>query len=123
MNLFIPFLMLAVPGIIAVSVDEKQLIHFTRDNWQSLLWKYLLYSFGIIFIVNFILYLGFPSRTVSYSPWTLWTVNNIFHVGFIFKYILLATVSAVVLPKLWACRHVFLKMFKDRKSFKIADDE
>jgi len=123
MNLFISFLMLAVPGIIAVSVDEKQLIRITRDNWQSLLWKYLFYSFGIVFTANFVMYLSFPARTVSYSPWILWTDNDVFHVGFIFKYILLATASAVGLPKLWERRNGFLKMLKDRKSFKIADDE
>jgi len=123
MNLFISILMLIVPGIIAVSIHEKQLIHITRENWQSLLWKFLLYSFGIIFIVSLVLYLRFPERTVSFSPWTTWTSNNVYQVSFVFKYILFATVSALILPKLWGCRHSFLKKLKERKSFKIADDE
>jgi len=123
MNLFISILMLLVPGIIAVSIHEKQLIHITRDNWQSLLWKFLLYSFGIIFIVSFVLYLRLPERTVSFSPWTIWTTNNMFQVSFVFKYILFATLAALILPKLWGCRHSFLKKLKERKSFKIADDE
>jgi hypothetical protein len=123
MNLFISILLLIVPGIIAVSIHEKQLIHITRDNWQSLLWKFLLYSFGIIFIVSFVLYLRFPERTVSFSPWTIWTTNNVYQVSFIFKYILFATVSALILPKFWECCCSFLKKLKERKSFKIADDE
>jgi len=123
MNLFISILLLIVPGIIAVSIHEKQLIHITRDNWQSLLWKFLLYSFGIIFIVSFVLYLRFPERTVSFSPWTIWTSNNVYQVSFVFKYILFATISALILPKLWGCRHSFIKKLKERKSYKIADDE
>jgi hypothetical protein len=123
MNLFISLLILIVPGIIAVSIHEKQLIHITRDNWQSLLWKFLLYSFGIIFIVSFVLYLRFPERTVSFSPWTIWTSNNVYQVSFVFKYMLFATVAALILPKLWGCRNSFLKKLKERKSFKITDDE
>jgi len=123
MNLFISILMLIIPGIIAVSVHEKQLIHITRDNWQSILLKFMLYSFGIIFVVSFILYLRAPERTISFSPWTVWTTNNVFQVSFVFKYILFATVAALVLPKLWERRYNILKKLKERKSFKIADDE
>jgi hypothetical protein len=115
--------MLAVPGIIAVSVHDKQLIHITRDNWQSIIWKYLLYSFGIVFAANFVMYLSSPGRTISYSPWTLWTTNDIFHAGFVSKYILLAVIAAVGLPKVWERRHYFLNIFKKGESFKIADDE
>ena len=123
MNLYISFLMLIVPGIIAVSVHNKQLIHITRANWQPLMWEFLLYSFGIMFVVNFIMYLSSPGRTVSYSPWTLWTTNDVFHVGFIFKYSLFATSAALGLPKLWERRQYFLDKLKKRQSFKIADDE
>jgi len=123
MNIFISFLMLFVPGIIAVSVHNKKLIHITRDNWQSFLWMFLFYSFGIMFAVNFIMYLSSPGRTVSYSPWMLLASNNVLQVGFIFKYSFFATAAALSLPKLWERRHYFLKMLKERKSFKIADDE
>jgi len=119
MNLFISFLMLFVPGIIAVSIHNKKLIHITRDNWQPLLWMYLLYSFGIMFAVNFVMYLSFPFRTVSYSPWTIWTTSHVLMASFIVKYSLFATAAALALPKLWGCRHYF----KKRKSFKIEDDE
>jgi hypothetical protein len=115
--------MLAVPGIIAVSVHNKQLIHITRDNWQSIIWKYLLYSLGIVFAANFVMYLSSPGRTVSYSPWITWTTNDVLHVGFVFKYILLAVIAAVSLPKIWESRHYFLKKLNRGESFKIADDE
>lgn len=120
MNLFISFLMLFVPGIIAVSIHNKKLIHITRDNWQSLLWMFLLYSFGIMLVVSFVLHISFPNRTVSFSPWTVWTTNNVFQASFVFKYSLFATAAALILPKLWERCHHFLKA---RKSFKIADDE
>jgi hypothetical protein len=123
MNLFIPFLMLTVPGIIAVSVHDKQLIHIRRDNWQSIIWKYLFYSLGIVFTANFVMFLSSPDRTVSYSPCTLWTTNDVLHVGFICKYIMLSVTSALVLPKLWERRNNFFNMFKKNESFKIADDE
>jgi hypothetical protein len=115
--------MLVIPGVIAVSVHNKQLIHITRDNWQPLMWQFLLYSFGIMFVVNFVMYLSSPGRTVSYSPWTLWTTNNVFQAGFVFKYTLFAIAAALCLPKIWERRHYFLNIFKERKSFKIADDE
>jgi len=124
MNLFISILMLFVPGIIAVCVHNKKLIQVTRDNWQSLLLMFLLYSFGIMFIVNLIMYINDPGRSVSYSPWTkVSTINNVFQVSFVFKYTLFASVAAVVLPKIWVHRHNFLKWLKEHKSFKIADDE
>jgi hypothetical protein len=115
--------MLIVPGIIAVSVHNKQLIHITNGNWQSLLWEYLLYSFGIMLVVSFVLYLSSPGRSVSFSPWTLWTTNNTLQAGFVFKYTLFAAAAALALPKLWERRHYYLDKFKKRKSFKIADDE
>jgi hypothetical protein len=120
MNLFISFLMLFVPGIIAVSVHNKKLICITRDNWQSMLWMFLFYSFGIMLVLSFLMYIILPDRTVSFSPWTVWTTSNILQSSFVFKYILCAAAAALGLPKLW---HYFLKIIKERKSFKIADDE
>jgi len=116
MNLIVPILMLFVPGIIAVSVHNGRLIHVTRNNWQSMMWMYLLYSFAIIIIAYFVLFITDPPRTVSFSPWTTETTNDVLHVGFVFKYTLLAVTGAFILPKI---RHVFTK----RKTFKIADDE
>jgi len=108
--------MLFVPGIIAVSVHNGRLIHVTRDNWQSLIWKYLLYSFAIIIVAYFFMFLTYPERSVSFSPWATWTINNVLQVSFIFKYTLVAVAAALVIPKLW---HLLTK----RKKIKIADDE
>jgi hypothetical protein len=123
MNLFISLLMLVIPGVIAVSIHNKQLIHVRRNNWQPLMWQFLLYSFGIMFAVNSVMYFSSPGRTVSYSPWSLWTDNNVFQAGFVFKYTLFATAAALCLPKLWERRMDILKKLKERRSFKIADDE
>jgi hypothetical protein len=115
--------MLVIPGIIAVSVHNKRLIHVTRGNWQPLMWQFLLYSFGIMFVVNFVMYLSSPGRTVSYSPWTLGTDNNVFQASFVFKYTLFAIAAALCLPKIWERRMDIIKKLKERRSFKIADDE
>jgi len=127
MNLLIPFLMFFIPGVIAVSVHERRLIHFTRDNWQPLIWKYLLYSFAIFFVVNSVMFFNSPGRSVSYSPWTTWTTNNVLQVGFVFKYTLFAVAAAFGLPKLWVRRHSIieniLNVIQKRKTFRIADDE
>ena len=123
MNLIIPFLMLFVPGIIAVSVHYKQLINITRENWQPMIWTYLIYSFAIITSVNFVMWLSFPSRTISFSPWAIWATSNIYSASFVFKYSFFATAAAVVLPKLWDRRQKMLAFIKKRKQYKIPDDE
>ena len=123
MNLFVPFLMLTLPGFIAVCVHKRQLIHVTRNNWQPLMWMYLLYSFAIVFAVNFIMWLSGPQRTISYSPWLTWTTSNVLSVSFVFKYILFAVIAAAGLPKIWERRQKILAFLKKRKSYKIPDDE
>ena len=114
MNFFVPFLMLTVPGIIAVSIHEGRLIHITRDNWQPLLWKYLIYSFAIVFVFYLIMGLYSPSKTISYSPWTAETSRNIFHPGFVYRYFLFTTAAAVGLPRLWARRRNIIEIAKER---------
>jgi hypothetical protein len=123
MNLFVPFLILTVPGIIAVSVHNGRLVHITRGNWQSFVWMYLIYSFGIVFIVNFIMWLSYPQRTISFSPWVAWTTSHVLSAGFVVKYSLVATAAALVLPKLWARRNRLSKFVNKRRSFMIPDDE
>ena len=123
MNLFVPFLMLTVPGIIAVCVHSRQLIHITRKNWQPLMWIYLLYSFAIVFTVNVVMWLSFPQRTISYSPQITWATSNVLSAGFVVKYILFSAVAAFGLPKFWERRHKMLNLIIKRKSFKISDDE
>jgi hypothetical protein len=115
--------MLFVPGIIAVSVHNKQLIRITRDNWQPLIWEFLLYSFGIMLAVNFVMFLTSPNRSVSYSPWMLQADNNVLQAGFVFKYTLVAAVVAFVLPKLWEHYSYFFDKQKKRPQSKIEDDE
>jgi hypothetical protein len=116
-----------MPGVIAVSVHHKQLIHITCTNWQPLLWEYLLYSFAIIFAVNFVMFLSYPQRTVSFSPWITWAYSTIYFSGFIFKYSLFAIIAALGLPKLWEHRHeLHTKLYawlKNLATTKIADDE
>jgi len=125
MNLIVPMLMLVVPGIIAVSIHNGRLIHVTRENWQSLMWTYLIYTFAIVFVSYFIMFLNDPERGISFSPWTTGMIktteraNDVLQVGFVFKYTLFAVAAAIILPKLWAKRHFVTK----RKKFKIADDE
>jgi hypothetical protein len=120
--------MLFMPGVIAVSVHHKRLIHFTRANWQPLLWEYLLYSFVIIFVVNFVMFLSYPHRTISFSPWMARSSSNIYFSGFIFKYSLFAIIAALGLPKLWEHRRGLYAKFKlhawlKNLTTKIADDE
>ena len=104
-------------------MHNRQLIHITRKNWQPLMWSYLLYSFAIIFAVNFVMWLSYPDRTISFSPWAAWATSNIYAAGFVFKYSLFATAAALVLPKLWERRQKMLAFLKKRKSYKIPDDE
>jgi hypothetical protein len=127
MNFVYPFLMLFVPGLIAVCVHDKAFVHITRENWQSTLCKYLIYSFVIMTAVSFIMYLQQPLRTVSFSPWTeipsTKTHSNVNEARFVFKYSLLAGAAAVMLPKVWENRHSIFKPISKRGSVEIGDDE
>ena len=100
-----------------------QLINITRENWQPIVWIYLLYSFAIVTTVNFVMWLTFPNRTISFSPWVIWATSNIYSASFAFKYCFFASAAAVVLPKLWERRQKMLAFLKKRKAYKIPDDE
>jgi len=131
MNFFIPALMLFIPGIIAVSVHIGRLIHVTRENWQSLMWLYLLYSLAIVFVVYFIMFLSYPQRSISFSPWATEATSSVLHASFIVKYTLFASSSALCLPKLWEKRREILDKLKNILkhilkyilTYKVADDE
>ena len=112
MNIFIPFLMLVVPGIIAVSLHEKKLINVTRENWQRLLWVFLLYSFGIMLSVCFVLWIDNTRNTISFSPWTL-AGNHVLRVSFIVKYSILAVIVALILPWTWNIRNSIVSYIKN----------
>ncbi|MDR0221115.1 MAG: hypothetical protein LBI54_06915 [Lachnospiraceae bacterium] len=122
MNYVVPFLMLFVPGLIALCIHEKALVRFTRENWQHLLWQYLFYSFAIVFTVYLVMYLDYPERLVSFSPLSEAHSSPLL-VSFVVKYSLLATAAAWLLPKVWAGRHKLRDFFKNVKSYKIPDDE
>jgi hypothetical protein len=138
MNFFVPLLMLSMPGVVAVSLHRGQLIRVTRENWQTLLWEYLLYSFAIVFTVNFVMFLSAPHRLVSYAPGTAWTTSNILQAGFVAKYSLCAVAAACGLPQLWQHRREICAWLRDKlriwrtnlkkwwinlKEYKIGEDE
>jgi hypothetical protein len=102
MDFFVPFLMLFVPGLIAICIHEKTLVRFTRENWQPLLWKYLFYSFAIVLAVYFVIYLDYPERVLSFSLSAEEAHSNIQMASFVLKYSLLAVAAALLLPKVWA---------------------
>jgi hypothetical protein len=108
--------MLLVPGMVAVY--NHGVTKVDKTNWQSVLFKYLVYSLLIIFVNCAVMFLSYPRRTMSFSPW-VGADSNTMAVGFIFKYLLVALACSVGLPKGWF-------RWKNRKKGtkpKIGDDE
>jgi hypothetical protein len=126
MDFVVAFLMLFVPGLIALCIHEKTLVRFNRENWQPLLWKYLFYSFAIVFTAYFVMYLDYPGRRLSFSSQAE-AHSNVLMVSFVVKYSLLAVASALVLPivckGLCSKSKPLLDFIEKRKSYKIPEDE
>jgi hypothetical protein len=96
MMTIISFLMLFVPGLIALRLHG--IAKVTKENWQSALLAYLVYSLLIIFIDYTVMFISYPIRTVSFSPWVMQFHSNIYGASFVVKYTLVALVSSVGLP-------------------------
>jgi hypothetical protein len=113
MNLFIAFLMLFIPGLISVRLHG--ITKITKDNWQTALFAYLVYSFTIILCVYGFMFVTFPQRVVSFSL----AHGAIYSASFVFKYSLVALIVALALPRL---RVRWLNRKKEPK-LRIGEDE
>ena len=89
--------MLIVPGLASICVYHDGKFKVTRDNWQELLFEYVIFGF-IILVLNYgIMFISDAKRTVSFAP-TVPAYSTLWNAGFVFKYSLTALVIAAVLP-------------------------
>ncbi|MDR1001564.1 MAG: hypothetical protein LBL96_12350 [Clostridiales bacterium] len=118
---FIAFLMLSVPGL--VSLRLHGINKADKENWQEVLFVFLLYSMAIIFFVNLIMFITFHDRTVSFSPFDRTTNSSIFYSSFIIKYTLFAMIFALLLPNLYKRRQRVRNFLKKFLRSQVLEDE
>jgi len=92
----IAFLMLLAPGLIAVRIlwREKTI---SQDDWKLVVIDYFVYSFLIMLAVYAFMFFTYPDRTVSFSV-NVTAISTILTASFVFKYSIVALISALILP-------------------------
>ena len=96
MTFIVALFMLLTPGLIALRIlhGDKAI---GRGDWKFIVCDYFLYSFLIQIAVYGFMFFTYPPRTVSFHADIL-AASHILHASFVFKYSVIALVSALVLP-------------------------
>ena len=87
--------MLLAPGFISVRVlwHNKTV---SKEDYKFIVCDYVVYSFLIQMVVYAFMFFTYPERTVSFSV-GIGAVSHILSASFVFKYSLVALISAVIL--------------------------
>lgn len=96
MMVIIGLLMLLVPGLISVRIlwHDRQI---EKKDYKYIISDYLTYSFLIILFAYGFMFITYAERTVSFST-SIPAISHILAASFVFKYSIVAIISAVGLP-------------------------
>jgi hypothetical protein len=94
--IIIPFLMLTVPGLIAMRIHKSK-EELLAENRILLICEYMIYSLAIIFISYLFMFLTYPARTVSFSLTQTYVSSGIYSASFVVKYSFISVLAAVLL--------------------------
>ena len=96
MTFIVALFMLLTPGLIAVRIlhGKKDI---GRGDWKFIVCDYFVYSFLIQIAVYGFMFFTYPPRTVSFHA-EIHAASHIMSASFVFKYSVIALISALVLP-------------------------
>ena len=107
-------IMILVPGLISVRILWKDK-EIKSSNYKYMVFDYLLYTFLILLSVYAVMFFSSPSRTVSLSI-DVRATSHIRTAGFVFKFMFVSLIFALILPKVVTTLHkFFVKLESDRE--------
>ena len=85
-------LLLLVPALISIILYERFIGHALSDRKRAVL--LLIFAF----LINMLVYAAIWLRGWDYVSWTLDSASELTHTSFVFKYMALSLVFAVIIP-------------------------
>ena len=111
--IIIVLFMLLAPGLISVRVLwSKKAI--AKEDYKFVVCDYVIYSFLIQLVVYAIMFFTYPERTVSFSV-NMAAISHVLSASFVFKYSLVALISAIILPAFLPWLIKFWQSLEDKR--------